>query len=285
METDKNIGSYRFMAEPFHVDCTGRLTLSIVGNHLLNCAGIHANKRGFGMSELNEHHFTWVLSRLAMEFTDLPKQYEEFSIDTWVEAVYSLFTDRNFSIRNAKGEAIGYARSVWAMIDLDSRRPVNLVTMHEGRINDYICTGRECPIEKPGRIKVTAQEPAYSFSAKFSDIDINGHVNSIRYIEHILDLLPLEKHKTERLRRFEIAYITESYFGDQLDLYMEEGREAREEGRESREEGRESREESLGLRDEGRESRDTYSVEVRKHFTGEVVCRAKMIWEKLETAD
>jgi acyl-ACP thioesterase len=256
MMTKENVGSYRFLAEPFHVDCTGRLTMSIVGNHLLNCAGMHAAKRGFGITDLNEHHYTWVLSRLAMEFKDLPMQYDEFSIDTWVEAVYSLFTDRNFSMHNAKGEAIGYARSVWAMIDLDSRRPVNLVTMHEGRINEYICTDRECPIEKPGRIKVVATEPLYSFAAKYSDIDINGHVNSVRYIEHILDLLPLEKHKTERLKRFEIAYITESYFGDQLDIYMDEDKEE-----------------------------NVYMVEVRKHFSGEVVCRAKMEWKEMKNEE
>jgi acyl-ACP thioesterase len=250
MKENSNIGTYQFLAEPFHVDCTGQLSLSIVGNHLLNCAGMHAAKRGFGLADLGEHHYTWVLSRLAMEFTDLPRQYDEFSISTWVEAVYSLFTDRNFSIHNARGEAIGYARSVWAMIDLDSRRPVNLVTMHEGHINDYVCHERECPIEKPGRIKVTASTPAYSFSAKYSDIDINGHVNSVRYIEHILDLLPLEKHKSESLRRFEIAYITESYFGDQLDIYMDED-----------------------------PSTNTYSAEIRKHFSGEVVCRAKMLWQ------
>ena len=41
------IGNYRFVAEPFHVDFTGRLTLGVLGNHLLNCAGFHATERGF----------------------------------------------------------------------------------------------------------------------------------------------------------------------------------------------------------------------------------------------
>jgi acyl-ACP thioesterase len=97
---------------------------------------------------------------------------------------------------------------------------------------------------------VVAEEPVHNFSAKYSDIDINGHVNSVRYIEHILDLLPLEKHREERLKRFEIAYITESYFGDQLDIYMDEDK-----------------------------NENVYMVEVRKHFSGEVVCRAKMEWK------
>lgn len=59
-------------------------------------------------------------------------------------------------------------------------------------------------------------EPASSLNARYSDIDINGHVNSIRYIEHILDLFPIELYKESRIRRFEMAYVAESYYGDEL---------------------------------------------------------------------
>ena len=46
------------MAEPFHVDFSGHLTMGVLGNHLLNCAGVHAASRGFGMAELNESKYT-----------------------------------------------------------------------------------------------------------------------------------------------------------------------------------------------------------------------------------
>ena len=36
MSDDKKIGSYKFIAEPFHVDFNGRLTMGVLGNHLLN---------------------------------------------------------------------------------------------------------------------------------------------------------------------------------------------------------------------------------------------------------
>ena len=35
-ENDK-IGKYKFVAEPFHVDFTGRLTMGVLGNQLKNC--------------------------------------------------------------------------------------------------------------------------------------------------------------------------------------------------------------------------------------------------------
>ena len=130
--TDNKIGTYNFVAEPFHVDCAGRLTMGILGNHLLNCAGFHAADRGFGIATLNEHDYTWVLSRLAIELEEIPLRYEEFSINTWVENVYRLFTDRNFAVVNKDGRKVGYARSVWAMIDMQTRKPADLLTLHGG---------------------------------------------------------------------------------------------------------------------------------------------------------
>ena len=55
----------------------------------------------------------------------------------------------------------------------------------------------------------------------YNDVDINGHVNSIKYIEHILDLFNMQWYREHWLKRFEIAYVAESYFGDTLSFYME----------------------------------------------------------------
>lgn len=221
MMSENKVGTYRFVAEPFHCDFSGKLTMSVLGNHLLNCAGFHAADRGFGIATLNENHYTWVLSRLAVELENMPCQYEGFSIQTWVENVYRLFTDRNFAILDKEGKAVGYARSVWAMISMETRKPADLLTLHGGSITDYVCD-KECPISKPGRIKVTEKTPVSEYQTRYSDIDINGHVNSIKYIEHILDLFPIEFFKEKRIKRFEMAYVAESYYGDILSFYREE---------------------------------------------------------------
>ena len=247
MSEENKIGTYQFVAEPFHVDFNGRLTMGVLGNHLLNCAGFHASDRGFGIATLNEDNYTWVLSRLAVELDEMPYQYEKFSVQTWVENVYRLFTDRNFAIIDKDGKKIGYARSVWAMINLNTRKPADLLALHGGSIVDYVCD-EPCPIEKPSRIKVTSDQPVATLTAKYSDIDINGHVNSIRYIEHILDLFPIELYQTKRIRRFEMAYVAESYFGDELSFFCDEANE------------------------------NEFHVEVKKNGS-EVVCRSKVMFE------
>ena len=205
--SDNKVGTYKFVAEPFHCDFTGKLTMSVLG--------------------------------------EMPREYESFSIQTWVENVYRLFTDRNFAILDHEGNAVGYARSVWAMISMETRKPADLLTLHGGSITDYVCD-KDCPISKPGRIKVTEKTPLVEYRTKYSDIDINGHVNSIKYIEHILDLFPIEVFKEKRVKRFEMAYVAESYYGDTLSFYREEVGEGE------------------------------YDIEVRKNGT-EVVVRSKVI--------
>ena len=59
----------------------------------------------------------------------------------------------------------------------------------------------------------------------YNDVDVNGHINSVKYIEHVLDLWDLEWYRQHQIRRFEIAYVAESHQGDRLSFYQEQGSE------------------------------------------------------------
>lgn len=220
----ERIETYRFAVEPFHVDFTGHLFLGVLGNHLLNAAGRHSHNRGWGIDQLNETRHTWVLSRLSIELTEMPVQYEHVEVETWVESVIKLFTERNFLIRNADdGRIYGYARSIWAMIDVETRQPSNLLELKDGDILNYVIPADEkpCPIAGHGRFRFRDPQLVRTIPTYYSDVDVNGHINSIKYIEHILDLFPEERFRNQRFQRFEIAYKTESYLGDQLSFYQQ----------------------------------------------------------------
>ena len=220
---DNYIDSHPFYVEPFHVDFTGKIFLGVLGNHLLNAAGNHSQKRGWGIGALNETQHTWVLSRLCIEMQEMPKQHEHCEVKTWVESVMKLFTNRNFSISRSDGTVLGYARSVWAMIDLETRKPCDLLTLYDGDILRYIVPEEKniCPIEGHGRFRFNDPKLVRTINTYYSDVDINGHINSIKYIEHILDLFSREDFENKQLSRFEIAYKAESYLGDKLSFYKQ----------------------------------------------------------------
>ena len=224
METDK-VGCYAFMAEPFHCDALQRLFRGHLGNHLLNAADFHSQHRGFGMTYLNGIHKTWVLSRLAIEMEEMPPMYARFQVETWVESAMRFFTNRNFKVEDMEtGRVYGYGRSVWAMIDTDTRQPANLLDVDDGVLLQYVEKDKPCPIAKSSRVTITAEASLKtSFVAHYSDIDINGHLNSVKYIEHVLDLFDLEWYGSHRLQRIEIAYVAEAHAGDTVRLYQETG--------------------------------------------------------------
>ena len=60
-----------------------------------------------------------------------------------------------------------------------------------------------------------------TIDVNYNDIDINGHVNSIKYIEHVLDLWDIAWYREHRLKRFEIAYVAEAHEGDRLSFYRD----------------------------------------------------------------
>lgn len=86
MSENNKIGTYKFVAEPFHVDFTGRLTMGVLGNHLLNCAGFHATERGFGIATLNEDNYTEQGTHFRL-FSEYPFQ-EKFCLQNEEQDVH-----------------------------------------------------------------------------------------------------------------------------------------------------------------------------------------------------
>ena len=217
------IGSYEFLAEPFHCDFTQRLFMGHLGNHMLNAADFHSTHRGFGMKRLMTINRSWVLSRLAIEMEEMPVQYTRFNVETWVESAMRFFTSRNFAVVGDGGKVYGYGRSIWAMIDTETRQPTDIYSIDDGAIRQWIEKEKECPIDKGGRVKMSPDAKLVrTINTYYNDVDINGHINSVKYIEHVLDLWDLDWYRNHQVKRFEIAYVAEAHAGDSLSFYQEQ---------------------------------------------------------------
>lgn len=218
------VGRYLFVAEPFHCDFSHKLFMGHLGNYMLNAADYHSTERNFGMTYLNQVHKTWVLSRLAVEIEEMPTENTKFYVETWVESAMKFFTNRNFRLTTTDGAKVfGYGRSVWAMIDTRTRQPQDILKVNDGQINEWIETEKDCPIAKSSRVKIgDSVRLVRSIDTFYSDVDVNGHINSVKYIEHVMDLFDIDWYRSHRLRRFEIAYVAESHQGDRLDFFLEQ---------------------------------------------------------------
>ena len=214
-------GSYTFHIESYVCDFRGKVTLPVIGNFILQAATIHAQERGFGYEAIVKDGAAWVLSRMSIEMYEYPGYDEDMTVETWVEDVTRFFTQRCFRFVSQQGTTVGYARTIWAAIDIKTRRPKDIPVWRPD-LADYVDATQACPVGKPEKIPAVDGEPVIGYSVRYSDIDINRHMNSIKYVEHAINIFDLEIFKTKSIRTFEMVYLAEGTFGDKLKLYKEE---------------------------------------------------------------
>ncbi|GHV17070.1 acyl-ACP thioesterase [Bacteroidia bacterium] len=214
-------GKYEFTIDAYLTDFRGKATLPMIGGFMLQVATKHAEERGFGYSTMTSLQRAWVLSRMAIEIFEYPKNDTEMVIKTWVASVNKLFTERYFAFEDENGKVIGYAKSLWASIDLKTRKPTNV--LETGNLSDYVAEVGN-PIKGLTKIPALKEnyEHASDFIVKYSDVDINKHLNSMKYIEHIVDVFDIDMFREKEIRRIEINYISEGHYGTKLDILKQE---------------------------------------------------------------
>ncbi len=241
------VGIFQFHIDSYACDFKGQATLPVIGNFILQAATMHAQERGFGYEVIIKDSTAWVLSRLSIEMNDYPGYNEGLTVETWIEDVTRFFTQRCLKFINQEGKPIGYARTIWAAINITTRRPVDIPAWRPD-ILEYVDDTIHCPVEKPAKIaSVENQESTIGYSVRYSDIDINCHMNSIKYMEHAINVFSLEQFKYKNIRIFEMVYLAEGSFGDKLKIYKEELKP------------------------------DTFLVDTKKD--NESICRSRIVWK------
>ena len=146
------------------------------------------------MTWLLSNQRTWMLSRLKVKMYSYPRVGEDIIIKTWPSGAERLFLLRDFLIMNKDGEVLGVAVSNWVFMNLETRRPVH---PSSGEI-PFIPENPERAIEEnPGKVKASENsEEIISFQVRYNDLDMNNHVNNVKYLEWILECMDPEFRKT-----------------------------------------------------------------------------------------
>ena len=204
--------------EPFHTDCFGRLSLPVLGTHLLNVAHRHGASHSFGADSLGSVNGAWVLARLVLEMSEWPLVHQSFVIETWLEKLYRNFVERNYLFYDLQGLLLGRAKTVWSLLDSQSRRPLRLTPSLEQSVMSVLLPESN-GLSLPARfVPVGEVVERGRFVPGYTDLDINGHVNSMRYIGELLNLFPLPYLQSHPLCSLEVSYAAESYVEDVLTI-------------------------------------------------------------------
>lgn len=210
---------YDYRVEPQDVDFTLRATIPALGSAILNTAGIDAHGKGFGVDALNAGNHSWVLSRMALEFDRMPGQYTDYTVATWINEYGRVLSTRNFTLTDAAGCEFGRAVTQWAMIDLASRSAVDLSWVGDAHAEALV--DAPSPTDKPRKVRSVTPTHCAEHRVVYSDIDFNRHVNTMRYVEMMLDQLPLELLTEEAPVRLDVHFLRECRYGQTLTVGCE----------------------------------------------------------------
>lgn len=206
----------------FNVDHRGRANFVSYFNFMQESALKHAHHLGFGSSDLLEKNLLWVVTRFELHTFSEVEWDHDVVVETWSRGLIGPYAFRDFIIKKSNGELLAKASSSWIPIDVIKRKSVALKAED---LDSSTSHNEDVGIE-PRKIhyKPIDDEKLMSFSVRYSDLDINRHVNNTKYIQWIYDALSLEEIDTMTFKNFAINYNNEAKLGDTITLYRKENR-------------------------------------------------------------
>lgn len=212
-----NFFSREFSISSYDLNPKGQARLTSMANFFQEVAYHHAAKLGFGYNDMKARQTTWVLSRMRIRMESYPVWDDRIVIETWPSGVDKLFALRDFRIRNREGEVIGVASTAWLILNIETHR---LIRPKEALEHFKLIVHPEQVFEEAlGKIEVNGDTKHLGIhSVVFSDLDIIGHVNNVKYMEWCIDSITAGTEPEREIREFEINFNKEALLSDKIEI-------------------------------------------------------------------
>lgn len=180
---------------------------------LENTATYHADLVGGGIKNIQKIKTTWVLLEWKVKILNRPEYGQKLTVMTWGRDMQKACTYRDFEIYDENKKICVIATSKWALIDLTRNR---LMRITEEVVSKYEpetkCVFNEVNIEKIKMPENFSNSLDYKVARR--DIDLNGHMHNLYYLDLVYEVLPEEFYKNKFYDNIQISYKKEAKLGD-----------------------------------------------------------------------
>jgi len=214
--SDVLIWKEKYRVPSYAIGANGQVKFYYISNFLLDMASIHADHLHWGFRDMRERNQYWVLSRFHVIMHKYPGMHETIHLETWPKGINRLFALRDYRISDAANDVICVATSAWLIMDAGTGKPVRIADYRN--LFDYT-TNMHGIEEVPDKLPaVTVPDFKVLIKVACSDLDINKHVNSGKYIEWIEDTFDTHYFEQKNIREFQINFLSETRFGETIEL-------------------------------------------------------------------
>jgi len=191
----------------FDCDANAYLRISRLFEFFQETALIYLREQGFDyLSMIKKDKFTLVISRIKLRISQLPLWGEEISVSTWLKGFNpEKVAWSDYDVRDFQGNSIMQATSSWLLIDL---RDGKAKPIEEGPYRFKVSPELSALPEKIDLLEPKGMpKTALVKSVRYSDIDLNYHVNNCRYSDWVLDAVSMDELKERRIRSIQLNYM------------------------------------------------------------------------------
>lgn len=199
------------------VNCFDRLKNSQILAIMQEAAGEHSALLGADKDALKEKGVFWALIRYHIEIERLPRAGETITVETWPMPTTRTAYPRATVAYDADGNELFRGISLWVLMSFETRAMV--LPAKSGVLVEGCVRGNEVSV--PGSLLPKALKNSESRIVRFSDLDINSHVNNCRYMEWVDDLLGANFHGEHSPKEMVICYLSEAREGETVEIAWE----------------------------------------------------------------
>ena len=209
--------SQKFRIASFDVCPEGRARLTSMAHYFQEAAYHHATLLGLGYHHLERSGKVWVLARMKIGVVSMPEWDQEIIVETWPRGTDRLFALRDYLVKDVSGITLAKASTSWLVLNRKNHRPVRFSfdTLNIPVRNEGVFSGNPEKIDAPDHWL-----PLGEHRVLYSDLDVVGHVNNVKYIEWSLDALYAKNSHPGDIKTMEINYMKESSGNDTIELQM-----------------------------------------------------------------
>ncbi len=195
-------------------DCYVRMTPSAILDLFQEVAGAHAEELGIGFHPLIEKKMLWVIIRAKYTVIKQPEIHTSVTVKTWPLVPTRLGFQREYLIEGHDGNTLIKGTSDWVIMHSEDRK---LIPASDIYPKDYVFCEDKNFEEKTARIRdFESDGDTYTVIPAFCDLDMNGHVNNIKYANFVMNSLNLQKD--DIIETFQTDYQHEVKSGMPLNL-------------------------------------------------------------------
>ena len=190
------------------------LKLSSFFKLMQDIATEHAEVLDIGKANTIDKGLFWVITRIEVDIIKMPKYLDTVILKTYPGDDLKFIFPRYFQLEDLKGNVLVKASSTWMVLHKDNHRP-SLNPFEGRRLKEEHLEGE---ISLPKKCFNTETCLIEQRKVRYSDVDLNGHLNNTKYIDYVLDAHDSDFYKKHQISHFLINYDKELKDNDILSL-------------------------------------------------------------------